>query len=79
VEVRTHRPLPVHVDGDYIGNTPVTFEVVPRSLKLMVPRSAPSNLFVDGAGMAQPETTWEWMVRRAKDAHWAIRRRSGLS
>jgi diacylglycerol kinase (ATP) len=79
VEVRTHRPLPVHVDGDYIGNTPVIFEVVPRSLKLMVPRTAPSNLFVDGTGMMQPETTWEWMVRRAKDAHWAIRRRSGLS
>jgi YegS/Rv2252/BmrU family lipid kinase len=79
VEVRTHRPLPVHVDGDCIGNTPCTFEVVPRSLKLMVPRSAPSSLFVDGADMSQPETTWEWMVRQAKDAHWAIRKRSGLS
>jgi diacylglycerol kinase (ATP) len=78
VEVRTHRPLPVHVDGDYVGNTPVIFEVVPRSLKLMVPRSAPSNLFVDGTGMIQQETTWEWVVRRARDAHWAIRRRSGL-
>jgi YegS/Rv2252/BmrU family lipid kinase len=78
VEIRTHRPLPVHVDGDCIGNTPVTFEVVPRALKLMVPRCAPSNLFVDGAGMSQPETTWEWMVRRAKDAHWAIRKRSKL-
>lgn len=78
VEIRTHRPLPVHVDGDYIGNTPVIFEVIPRSLSLMVPRSAPSSLFMDGTGMAQPETTWEWVVRRARDAHWAIRRRSGL-
>jgi YegS/Rv2252/BmrU family lipid kinase len=78
VEIRTHRPLPVHVDGDCIGNTPVIFEVIPRSLNLMVPRSAPSSLFVDGTGMVQPETTWEWMVRRARDAHWAIRRRSGL-
>jgi len=78
VEIRTHRPLPVHVDGDCIGNTPVTFEVVPRALRLMVPRCAPPNLFVDGTGMAQPETTWEWMVRRARDAHWAIRRRSKL-
>jgi diacylglycerol kinase (ATP) len=79
VEIRTHRPLPVHVDGDCVGTTPVTFEVVPRALKLMVPRSAPSNLFVDGTGMAPTETTWEWMVRRAKDAHWAIRQRTRLS
>jgi hypothetical protein len=69
----------VHVDGDCVGTTPVTFEVVPRALKLMVPRSAPSNLFVDGTGMAPTETTWEWMVRRAKDAHWAIRQRTRLS
>ena len=79
VEIRTHRPLPVHVDGDCIGTTPVTFEIVPRALKLMVPRYAPANLFTDGTGMSQPETTWEWVVRRAKDAHWAIRQRSKFS
>jgi diacylglycerol kinase (ATP) len=79
VEIRTHRPLPVHVDGDCIGMTPVTFEVVPRALKLMVPRCAPASLFTDGTGMAQPETTWAWMLRRAKDAHWAIRQRSKIS
>jgi diacylglycerol kinase (ATP) len=78
VEVRTRRPLPVHVDGDCIGHTPVTFEVVPRALKLMVPQCAPSALFVDGVAMTPPETTWAWMLRRAKDAHWAIRQRSGL-
>jgi diacylglycerol kinase (ATP) len=79
VEVRTHRPLLVHVDGDCIGMTPVTLEIVPRALKLMVPRGAPSNLFTDGATIAPPETTWEWMMRRAKDAHWAIRQRSKVS
>jgi diacylglycerol kinase family enzyme len=79
VEIRTHRPLPVHVDGDCIGTTPVTFEIVPRALKLMVPRGAPSNLFTDGVVTTQPETTWEWVVRRAKDAHWAFRQRSRIS
>jgi hypothetical protein len=79
VEIRTHRPLPVHVDGDCIGTTPVTFEVLPRALKLMVPRGAPSNLFTDGATLSQPETTWEWMMRRARDAHWAIRGKSKVS
>jgi YegS/Rv2252/BmrU family lipid kinase len=79
VEIRTHRPLPVHVDGDCIGMTPVTLEIVPRALKLMVPRGAPANLFTEGADIAQPETTWEWMMRRAKDAHWVIRQRSRAS
>jgi hypothetical protein len=45
----------------------------------MVPRCAPANLFTDGTGMAQPETTWAWMMRQAKDAHWAIRQRSKIS
>jgi diacylglycerol kinase (ATP) len=79
VEVRTYRPLPVHVDGDYFGQTPVVMEIVPRAVKLMVPRSAPSSLFVDGTGMLQPETTWEWMWRMAKDAQVAIKERSGLA
>ena len=78
IEVRTYRPLPVHVDGDCIGNTPVILEVVPRALKLMVPQCAPASLFVDGTGMSQPETAWGWMVRRARDAHSAIWQRSGL-
>lgn len=78
VEIRTHRPLPVHVDGDCIGNTPVILEVVPRALKLMVPRSAPASLFVDGTGAAQPETAWDWFIRRAREAHSAIRQRSGF-
>lgn len=78
VEIRTYRPLPVHVDGDYIGNTPVVIDVVPRAINLMVPACAPASLFTDGTGMLPQETLWEWMVRRAKDAHEAIKARSGL-
>jgi YegS/Rv2252/BmrU family lipid kinase len=37
VEVETHEPLPVELDGEQPGTTPVRFEVVPRALRLRVP------------------------------------------
>jgi len=38
VTVEAERPLPVALDGEQPGTTPVTFEVVPRALRLRVPR-----------------------------------------
>jgi diacylglycerol kinase (ATP) len=76
VEIRTYRPLPVSVDGDYIGNTPIIIEVVPRAINLMIPPCAPASLFVDGTGMLPAENGWAWMVRMAKDAHTALKARS---
>jgi diacylglycerol kinase family enzyme len=37
VHVTTAVPLPVEVDGETPGTTPVTFEVVPQALRLVVP------------------------------------------
>ena len=79
VEIVTARPLPVHVDGDYIGNTPVLMEVVPKSLNLWVPSCAPASLFVDGTGMLPPETSWDWVQRMARDVQTAIKERSSIS
>ena len=76
VEIRTYRPLAVQVDGNYIGNTPIIMEVVPRAINLMVPPCAPASLFTDGTGMLPQENTLEWMIRMAKDAHVAIKARS---
>lgn len=76
VEIVTVRPLPVHVDGDHIGNTPVTIQIVPRSLNLLVPSCAPASLFVDGTGMLPPETPWEWVQRMARDLQNAIKERT---
>jgi diacylglycerol kinase (ATP) len=78
IEINTYRPLPVHVDGEAIGYTPVVIDVVPRALKLMVPSCAPASLFVDGTGMLAPETSWEWMLRMARDAGQALRQRGSL-
>ena len=38
VTVRSDTPLPIELDGEQPGTTPVRFEVVPRALRLRVPR-----------------------------------------
>ncbi|HEX6680796.1 MAG TPA: diacylglycerol kinase family protein [Gaiellaceae bacterium] len=38
VEIETKEPMPVELDGEQPGTTPVRFEVVPRALRLRVPR-----------------------------------------
>lgn len=76
IEISTYRPLPVHVDGDYIGLTPVVMEIVPRSLNLLVPTCAPANLFTDGAGASQAETPGDWAQRMAREAQHVIHERS---
>lgn len=43
--VDTAQPLPVHVDGEPIGTTPVSLEVEPHALRLLVPADAPAGLF----------------------------------
>ena len=39
IDVRTaRRPLPAHADGELLGQTPVTYEVVPHALRVIVGR-----------------------------------------
>ncbi len=45
IEVCTEWAIPVQVDGDPIGTTPVTLKVVPLALRVLVPPSAPPGLF----------------------------------
>ena len=37
--------LPVHVDAETIGTTPVEIEIVPQALNVIVPQNAPERLF----------------------------------
>ena len=41
----TEPGLPVQVDGDYLGETPIRFEVVAAALRAIVPRGLQSPLF----------------------------------
>ncbi|RME46086.1 MAG: hypothetical protein D6796_09485 [Caldilineae bacterium] len=45
IEVETRDTMPVHLDAESVGFTPVTVEIVPRALKIIVPQNAPLNLF----------------------------------
>jgi len=66
--ITTGRPMPVQVDGDFIGETPVTIECLRRALPLLVPTSAPASLFAESAGQGETkETAVEWMQRVARD------------
>jgi diacylglycerol kinase (ATP) len=54
VEIRRKRgkALPVQVDGDYLGSTPMSFRVVPDSLWIMVPPNADRSLWRSVEGSA---------------------------
>jgi diacylglycerol kinase (ATP) len=46
VAIYTEEPFPVQLDGEPVGiMTPVSLEVVPRSLRVLVPRAVQSDLF----------------------------------
>ncbi|HLJ36346.1 MAG TPA: diacylglycerol kinase family protein [Ktedonobacteraceae bacterium] len=47
IEVQTRKPVAIQVDGDSCGNTPATFTMAPRALKVIVPRRAPKGLFTE--------------------------------
>jgi YegS/Rv2252/BmrU family lipid kinase len=45
VRVVSDKPLPVHLDAEPYGSTPISIEVDPASLRLLVPPTAPERLF----------------------------------
>jgi YegS/Rv2252/BmrU family lipid kinase len=45
VTISSETPLFVQTDGEPIGTTPMTFRVVPRALRVLVPRKLPEGLF----------------------------------
>ena len=49
IRVESADPLPVQLDGDPNGYTPLDIEVVPRALNILVPPSAPLDLFHDSS------------------------------
>jgi YegS/Rv2252/BmrU family lipid kinase len=55
IEVRSRETLSVQADGDPIGTTPVTMEVVPGALRIIAPPTMPRDLLV-----ATPEEGRQW-------------------
>jgi diacylglycerol kinase family enzyme len=46
ISIESAHSLPVHIDGEPFTMTPVSIHTVPSSLKVIVPKTAPSNLFI---------------------------------
>jgi diacylglycerol kinase (ATP) len=55
VSISTATPLPVQVDGDPIGTTPMEFQIVPQALNIIVPQNSSKRLFLN-AQSEQPKT-----------------------
>lgn len=74
LEITGARPMPVQIDGDFIGETPAVIECLPRVLRLVVPTAAPTTLFTQAASRGESkESPVEWMQRVARDVQHAIR------
>ncbi|MBM4464223.1 MAG: diacylglycerol kinase family lipid kinase [Chloroflexi bacterium] len=57
VSISTATPLPVQVDGDPIGTTPMEFEIVPQALNIIVPQNSSPRLFLNArSGLTLPST-----------------------
>ncbi len=46
ISVTARRPCYVHVDAEPCDRTPITIEVAPKALKMLIPTTAPASLFV---------------------------------
>jgi len=64
VYVLTEDTLPTHVDGNPVGTTPLSVEVIPRALSVVVPRWASASLFCEGGGTVGSEITAAARLRR---------------
>lgn len=60
IRVETRAGLPVQVDGDHIGQTPMTFEVAPGALRALLPPELPPELVRQTA----PARRWWRLWRR---------------
>ena len=55
VVVESNEPLPIELDGEQPGTTPVRFEILPRALKLRVPPTSQQACAApDGAPGSSP-------------------------
>lgn len=47
IRIEADKPMPVHVDGEPFGTTPLECRVVPRALTVLIPRRMRPELFAD--------------------------------
>lgn len=50
IHIQTDKPMPIHVDGEPFGLTPLECEVVPHALSVIIPNNIRPDLFADQKG-----------------------------
>jgi YegS/Rv2252/BmrU family lipid kinase len=56
IRIESIKPMPVSVDGDPFGTTPLECEVIPRALSVLIPQDMSSALFADPAKGGAPRS-----------------------
>jgi diacylglycerol kinase (ATP) len=52
IDIESHKPMPIHVDGEPFSMTPLHCEVVPRALSILIPETVRSELFLSQPGVS---------------------------
>jgi len=45
IKIESQVPIPVHLDAENVGFTPVEIQIVPQAIKIILPKGAPAYLF----------------------------------
>lgn len=48
IQLKGDKPLPLHLDGEPHGHTPISISVIPRAINVVVPKWASGSLFEEG-------------------------------
>ena len=66
VEIRGDRALPLHLDGEPCGHTPVKISIVPKVLRVIVPQSVSASLFEASASNPEEASLAERIGKRLR-------------
>ncbi len=61
IKIESREPLEVQVDGDHLGQTPMTFEAVPGALYALMPETLDTDLLRDEPP-TQPRRAWRQVL-----------------
>jgi len=75
IEIETSRPLPVQVDGDAYGTTPLVIRAVPQALTLLLPPRLAEGRFVATEHAAGRLSEAGRMLQEARRGVQEVRRR----
>ncbi len=67
IRIESRQQLPIQVDGDHLGHTPIQFDVAPGILWALLPQTLPTDDLLQGSPRPRPRA-WRrllgWLARR---------------